>query len=203
MFGWFNKEINSLADLQGLKMRIPGLGGEVLRRAGAIPVTMQASEVFTALQTGALDAAEFVSAYNDLAAGYHTVAQYYYYPGWHEPGSALETLFNKTAFESLPNDLQAILMAATEVMNQGVIDEITAGNSESMQVLVEREGVELRKLPEDVLRELKRISQEVMEELASQDETAKRIYKSYKSFQNTMLDYKLVSEEAFDDARRL
>ena len=203
MFGWFNKEINSLADLQGLKMRIPGLGGEVLRRAGAIPVTMQASEVFTALQTGALDAAEFVSAYNDLAAGYHTVAQYYYYPGWHEPGSALETLFNKTAFESLPNDLQAILMAATEVMNQGVIDEITAGNSESMQVLVEREGVELRKLPEDVLRELKRISQEVMEELASQDETAKRIYESYKSFQNTMLDYKLVSEEAFDDARRL
>ena len=99
MFGWFNKEINSLADLQGLKMRIPGLGGEVLRRAGATPVTMQASEVFTALQTGALDAAEFVSAYNDLAAGYHTVAKYYYYPGWHEPGSALETLFNKTAFE--------------------------------------------------------------------------------------------------------
>jgi len=166
-------------------------------------VTMQASEVFTALQTGALDAAEFVSAYNDLAAGYHTVAKYYYYPGWHEPGSALETLFNKTAFESLPDDLQAILMAATEVMNQGVIDEMTAGNSESMQVLVEREGVELRKLPEDVLRELKRISQEVMEELASEDATAKRIYESYKSFQDTMLDYKLVSEEAFDDARRL
>ena len=94
-------------------------------------------------------------------------------------------------------------MAATEVMNQGVIDEMTAGNSESMQVLVEREGVELRKLPEDVLRELKRISQEVMEELASEDATAKRIYESYKSFQDTMLDYKLVSEEAFDDARRL
>jgi TRAP-type mannitol/chloroaromatic compound transport system substrate-binding protein len=203
MFGWFNKEINSVEDLQGLKMRIPGLGGEVLRRAGATPVTMQASEVFTALQTGALDAAEFVSAYNDLAAGYHTVAKYYYYPGWHEPGSALETLFNKTAFESLPSDLQAILMAATEVMNQGVIDEITAGNSESMKVLVEREGVELRKLPDDVLRELKRISQEVVEELAAQDETAGRVYESYKSFQDTMLDYKLVSEEALDDARRL
>lgn len=203
MFGWFNKEINSLEDLQGLKMRIPGLGGEVLSRAGATPVTMQASEVFTALQTGALDAAEFVSAYNDLAAGYHTVAQYYYYPGWHEPGSALETLFNKTAFDSLPSDLQAILMAATEVMNQGVLDEITAGNSESMKVLVEREGVELRKLPDDVLRELKRISQEVMEELGNQDETAKRVYESYRSFQETIVDYKLVSEEAYDDARRL
>lgn len=203
MFGWFNKEINSVDDLQGLKMRIPGLGGEVLSRAGATPVTMQASEVFTALQTGALDATEFVSAYNDLAAGYHTVAQYYYYPGWHEPGSALETLFNKTAFEALPEDLQAILLAATEVMNQGVLDEITAGNSEAMRTLVEREGVELRRLPDDVLIELKRISQEVVNELAESDPTAKRIYESYKRFQDTMMDYKLVSEEAFDQARRL
>lgn len=203
MFGWFNKEINSLEDLQGLKMRIPGLGGEVLSRAGATPVTMQASEVFTALQTGTLDAAEFVSAYNDLAAGYHTVAEYYYYPGWHEPGSALETLFNKSAYEALPEDLQAILMAATEVMNQGVLDEITAGNSESMKVLVEREGVELRKLPDDVLVELKRISEEVMEELGNEDDTARRVYESYKSFQDTIADYKLVSEEALDDARRL
>ncbi len=203
MFGWFNKEINSVSDLQGLKMRIPGLGGEVLSRAGATPVTMQASEVFTALQTGALDATEFVSAYNDLAAGYHTVAEYYYYPGWHEPGSALETLFNKTAFEALPNDLQAILMAATEVMNQGVIDEISAGNSTAMKTLVEREGVELRRLPDDVLIELKRISNEVVNELAESDPTAKRIYESYTSFQDTMMDYKLVSEEAFDQARRL
>lgn len=203
MFGWFNKEINSVSDLQGLKMRIPGLGGEVLSRAGATPVTMQASEVFTALQTGALDATEFVSAYNDLAAGYHTAAKYYYYPGWHEPGSALETLFNKTAFEALPDDLQAILMAATEVMNQGVIDEISAGNSESMRTLVEEEGVELRRLPDDVLRELKRISDEVVRELAKSDPTAKRVYESYKSFQDTMMDYKLVSEEAFDQARRL
>ena len=203
MFGWFNKEINSVEDLQGLKMRIPGLGGEVLSRAGATPVTMQASEVFTALQTGALDATEFVSAYNDLAAGYHTAAEYYYYPGWHEPGSALETLFNKTAFETLPKDLQSILMAATEVMNQAVLDEITAGNSESMRTLVEREGVELRRLPDDVLIELKRISDEVVNELAESDPTAKRIYDSYKQFQDTMMAYKLVSEEAFDQARRL
>ncbi len=203
MFGWFNKEINSVADLRGLKMRIPGLGGEVLSRAGATPVTMQASEVFTALQTGALDATEFVSAYNDLAAGYHTAAKYYYYPGWHEPGSALETLFNKTAFEALPKDLQSILMAATEVMNQGVIDEITAGNSESMKALVEREGVELRRLPDDVLIELKRISGEVMAELAASDPDAKRVYESYKSFQDTMMNYKLVSEEALVQARRL
>lgn len=90
MFGWFNREINSLADLRGLNMRIPGLGGEVMSRAGATTVTMQASEVFTAMQTGALDATEFVSAYNDLAAGYHTVADYYYYPGWLDPGDVVQ-----------------------------------------------------------------------------------------------------------------
>ena len=81
MFGWFNKEINSLEDIKGLKMRIPGLGGEVFSRAGGTPVTMQVSDVFTSMQTGALDATEFVGPYNDLAAGYHTVADYYYYPG--------------------------------------------------------------------------------------------------------------------------
>jgi TRAP-type mannitol/chloroaromatic compound transport system substrate-binding protein len=203
MFGWFNKEINSVADLRGLKMRIPGLGGEVLSRAGATPVTMQASEVFTALQTGALDAAEFVSAYNDLAAGYHTVADYYYYPGWHEPGSALETLINEDAYNTLPPDLQAILMAAIETMNQGVIDEITAGNAESMKRLLEEEGVELRRLPDDVLIELRRISLEVVEELADSDPMSRKVYDSYRSFQETMQAYQAVGEEAFTYARSL
>ena len=84
MAGWFNKEINSLADLRGLKMRIPGLGGEVLQRAGGVPVAMPGSEIFTALQTGVIDATEWVGPYNDLALGLQEIAQYYYYPGWHE-----------------------------------------------------------------------------------------------------------------------
>lgn len=203
MFGWFNKEINSLEDLQGLKMRIPSLGGEVFRRAGGVPVTMQVSEVFTALQTGALDAAEFVSPYNDLAAGYHTVADYYYYPGWHEPGSTLETLFNKTAFEALPADLQAILMAGTEVMNQLLLDELTAKNNEALRVLVEDYGVQLRKLPDDVLIELKRLSEEVVQELAQTDEVTARIYESYKTFKDGVLNYHRIAEDAFIEARNL
>ena len=89
MAGWFNKEINSLADLQGLKMRIPGLGGEVLARAGGVPVALPGSEVYTALQTGVIDATEWVGPYNDLALSLHTAAKYYYYPGWHEPGPTL------------------------------------------------------------------------------------------------------------------
>ena len=203
MFGWFNKEINSLEDLQGLKMRIPGLGGEVFRRAGGIPVTMQVSEVFTAMQTGALDATEFVSPYNDMAAGYHTVADYYYYPGWHEPGSTLETIFNKSAFESLPEDLQEILKAGTEVMNQLLMDELTAKNNEALRVLVEEHGVELRKLPDDVLIELRDISNQVVAELANTDEVTRRIYDSYKGFQEGVENYHSIAEDAYVEARKL
>lgn len=203
MFGWFNKEINSLDDLQGLKMRIPGLGGEVFSRAGGTPVTMQVSEVFTAMQTGALDATEFVSPYNDMAAGYHTVADYYYYPGWHEPGSTLEVTFNKSAFEALPEDLQEILKAAAEVMNQLLMDELTAKNNEALRVLVEEHGVELRKLPDDVLIELRKISDEVVGELAEIDEVTHRIYESYKNFQTGVENYHRISEEAYIEARKL
>jgi len=203
MFGWFNKEINSLADLQGLKMRIPSLGGEVFRRAGGVPVTLQVSDVFTALQTGALDATEFVSPYNDLAAGYHTVAEYYYYPGWHEPGSTLETVFNKERFEALPEDLQSILLAAAEVMNQTLLDELMAKNNEALQSLVEEHGVELRRLPDDVLLELRRLSGEVVVELAETDETTRRIYESWNNFRTGVMNYNRIAEEAFIDARNL
>ena len=203
MFGWFNKEINSLEDLQGLTMRIPSLGGEVFRRAGGVPVTMQVSEVFTALQTGALDATEFVSPYNDLAAGYHTVAEYYYYPGWHEPGSTLETIFNKEKFESLPKDLQEILMAGTEIMNQLLLDELMAKNNEALRVLVEEHGVQLRKLPNEVLTELHRISEDVVSEMSSVDEQTAKVYESWKNFRDNVINYNRIAEEAFIEARNL
>ena len=203
MFGWFNKEINSLEDLQGLTMRIPSLGGEVFRRAGGVPVTMQVSEVFTALQTGALDATEFVSPYNDLAAGYPTVADYYYYPGWHEPGSTLETIFNKEKFESLPKDLQEILMAGTEIMNQLLLDELMARNNEALRVLVEEHGVQLRKLPNDVLTELHRISEDVVSEMSSADDQTAKVYESWKNFKDNVINYNRIAEEAFIEARNL
>ena len=203
MFGWFNREINSLEDIQGLKMRIPSLGGEVFRRAGGTPVTMQASDIFNALQTGVLDATEFISPYNDLAAGYHTVADYYYYPGWHEPGSTLETVINKAAFDALPQDLREILLTATEAMNQLLRDELTAKNNEALRILVEEHGVQLRKLPDDVLIELRRISEEVVEELAATDPATARIFESWRDFREGVMNYRNIAEEAFIEARRL
>lgn len=203
MFGWFNKEINSLADLQGMKMRIPGLGGEVFKRAGGVPVTMQVSDVFTALQTGTLDATEFVSPYNDLAAGYHTAAKYYYYPGWHEPGSSLETIFNKTAFEALPEDLQEILLAASEVMNQRIFDELTARNNEALQTLVNDYGIEVRRLPDDVLLEFRRLSNDVVSELAETDDTTRKVYASWSKFLSGVSAYHRIAEDAYIEARNL
>ena len=104
MGGWFNKEIKSVNDLKGLKMRIPGLGGEVLSRAGGVPVTLAGSEIFTALQTGVIDATEWVGPYNDRAFGLHKAAKYYYYPGWHEPGPSIECIINKNAYDKLPKN---------------------------------------------------------------------------------------------------
>ena len=117
MGGWFNKEINSIEDLKGLKMRIPGLGGEVLRRAGGTPVSLPGSEIFTSLQTGVIDATEWVGPYNDVSFGLHKAAKYYYYPGWHEPGPILETIINKEAWESLPEDLQMLIEIANRAVN--------------------------------------------------------------------------------------
>tara|TARA_B100000035_G_C21015048_1_gene561381 strand:- start:73 stop:1200 length:1128 start_codon:yes stop_codon:yes gene_type:complete len=201
MFGWFNKEINSLEDIKGLKMRIPGIGGEVLKRAGGIPVTLPGGELFTALQTGVIDATEWVGPYNDLTFGFQQTAKYYYYPGWHEPGSMLELLINKDAWDSLPKHLQVIIETASKAVNQDILDEYTARNNKALRELVDVHGVELRRLPDDVISEFKIIANEILEENASEDETVNKVYQSYLKFKNEVSEYHKVSEDAFVEAR--
>ncbi len=201
MAGWFNKEINSLADLQGLKMRIPGLGGEVLKRAGGTPVALPGGEIFTALQTGTIDATEWVGPYNDLAFALHTVAQYYYYPGWHEPGPTLEAIVNKEAWDSLPADLQAMIETASRAINDDMLSEFTARNNTALRTLVEEHGVELRALPEDVIAELRTVAADVVAEAAGENELAQRIYDSYMAFLEDVRAYHEISEQAYINAR--
>ena len=109
MGGWFKKKITTVADLKGLKMRIPGLGGKVLAKAGGTPILLAGGEVYTALERGAIDATEWVGPYHDQRLGLYQAAQYYYYPGWHEPGTTLELIVNTQAWKSLPTDLQRIV----------------------------------------------------------------------------------------------
>ncbi len=203
MAGWFNREINSLSDLKGLKMRIPGMGGEVITRAGGEAVTIPGGELYTAMQTGVIDATEWVGPYNDLAFGFHQVAKYYYYPGWHETGSTLEFIINKTAWEALPDELQAMVEVAARAVNQDMLDEYTARNNAALVQLVDEHGVQLRRLPDDVLIKLKAITQEVLEELVAEDPLARKVRDSLKAFQAQVTDYHEISEEAYYRARRL
>jgi len=203
MAGWFKKEINSLDDLKGLKMRIPGLAGEIFTRAGAETVTLPGNEIFLSLQQGVVDAAEWVGPYNDLTFGFHQVADYYYYPGWHEPGSTLEIIINKDAYDSLPEDLKAIIKYAARASNQEMLDEYTARNNKALNELIEKHNIELKKIPDTVLVELRRITDEVMEDFIADDEMAQKVYKSYKEFKDQVINYHRISEKAYIDTREL
>jgi TRAP-type mannitol/chloroaromatic compound transport system substrate-binding protein len=203
MGGWFNREINSLADLQGLKMRIPGLGGEVLRRAGGTPVTLPGAELFTTLQTGGIDAAEWIGPYNDVAFGLHKAAKYYYYPGWHEPGPALECIVNREAFNALPGDLQTIIELACAATNDKMTAEFTARNAQSLQQLVSEDEVEIRPFPDDVLRQLRMITDEVVAEFVAEDPNAAKIYASFAAYRDTVSKWTAISEQAMLNTRAL
>ena len=201
MGGWFNKEINSIDDLNGLKMRIPGLGGEVLKRAGGTPVNLPGGELFTAMQSGTIDATEWVGPYNDLAFGFYKVAKYYYYPGWHEPGTALEAIINKDAFEALPKDLQAIVKNACEIANHEMLAEYTARNNDALKELVEKHHVQVRKFPDDVLAKLRTLSDDVVKELANKDDFSKKVYDSYISYRDKATNWSEYSERAYLNVR--
>ncbi len=201
MAGWFNKELNSMDDLRGIKMRIPGLGGEVFQRAGGTAITLPGGEIFTSLQTGVIDATEWVGPYNDLAFGLHQVAKYYYYPGWQEPGPTLETIINKAAFDTLPPDLQEIVRIASRVTNEDMLALYTAKNNAALEELVNVHQVEVRKIPDEVLRELKKISDIVVSELPTEDPLERRIYESYINFKAGVEDYHEISERAYINSR--
>lgn len=202
MGGWFNREINSVEDLKGLKIRMPGLGGEIISRAGAEAINIPGSELYIALQTGVIDATEWVGASNDLTFGFPQIAKYYYYPGWHEPSATLEIIVNKTKFEALPEDLQEIVTVAARAVNQDMLDDYTASNSRALDTLINEQGVELRRYPDDVLQALYNATQEVMAEQAAQDEMFKRVYESIEAFSKQARRYHELTEEAFYQVRQ-
>jgi TRAP-type mannitol/chloroaromatic compound transport system substrate-binding protein len=203
MGGWFNKEINSVEDLKGLKMRIPGLGGEVLKRAGGTPLSLPGGEIFTSLKSGAIDATEWVGPYNDLAFGLHKAAKHYYYPGWHEPGTCLECFINKKAFDALPGDLQSIVLNASRVANQDMLAEYTARNNAALHTLVNTHKVDLRRFPDDVLKKLHNLSDEVVAEVADKDPMSKKVFESFRKFRDQAQAWHNVSELAYLNARNL
>lgn len=203
MGGWFNKRIDSLADIKGLKMRIPGIGGEILKRAGGTPVLLPGSEIFPALQSGTIDATEWVGPYNDLAFGLNKAAKYYYYPGWHEPGSVMEVLINKEALAALPKNLKSIVLNATKIANANMLAEYTTRNSQALAQVASNGDVQILPYPQDVLKKLNELSEQVVKEESEKDEMSKKVYVSYKAYRDQVMKWHEISERAFLNARSL
>jgi len=201
--GWFNKEINSIEDYRGLKMRIPGLGGEVVKAAGGNVVNLPGGEIPPALQSGAIDATEWVGPYNDLAFGLYKSAKYYYYPGWHEPATLLDNFINLNAWESLDPELQAIVASANAHVNGYVLDEFMANNNAALNTLVNEHGVVLKKFPDPVLDALGGLSGQVLGDIASDDPLSREVMASILAFRKTSIAYAKFSEQAFYNARSL
>ena len=201
MGGWFNKKIASVADLKGLKMRIPGLGGEVLKRAGGTPVNIPGAELFTALQTGIIDATEWVGPYNDLAFGLFRAAKYYYTPGWHEPGTTLEAFVSKSAYDELPEDLQACVDIACQAANLDMLSEFMARNGSALNSLLDKHQVELLHYPEEVISRLRQLTTEVLSEVANTDADSAKVYASWQVFAEQVKGWTAVSEAGYLQAR--
>ncbi len=182
MGGWFLNEINGVEDFKGLKMRIPGLAAEVLNRMGGTAVALPGGEIMPSLQSGAIDATEWVGPWNDLAFGFYKITKYYYGPGFHEPSSVLECGMNLDAFNQLDNDLKKIVEIACEAENSRMLSEFTAANIDAQQKLINKHGVIINNFPKDVFRLMMQISSDVVAETASLGKINKDIYESWSSF---------------------
>lgn len=201
MGGWFNREINDIEDLKGIKMRIPGLASQIYERLGMVPVNLPGGELFTALQTGMIDAVEWVAPYNDLTLGFYKIAKYYYYPGWQEPGVIIECILNKELFMELPADLQAIVRNACAAESMRLLAEYLALNPDSLRILLDKHGVQLRRLPDKVVDKLREVADDVLAEVASESDYAQRVYRSFSDFLNKMKMWSQYSEKMVYDIR--
>ena len=201
MAGWFRKKINTLGDLKGLKMRIPGLGGRVISRAGATVVLTPGGQIYGALERGVIDASEWVGPHDDLKLGLQNTAPYYYYPGWHEPGTTLEFTFNGKAYNGLPSEFRQILDDAAAAVSVRGLAAYEAANIVALAKLRSgyKDKVEIVQLPTPVLQDLRRLAADVVKEESEKTPQAKRVYASFTKFQTQLSGWRRVSEGAYHE----
>ncbi|HMQ07724.1 MAG TPA: TRAP transporter substrate-binding protein DctP [Saprospiraceae bacterium] len=197
MGGWFNREINALSDLKGLKMRIPGMGGKVFEKAGGTAVLSAGSEIYTNLERGVIDAAEWVGPYHDFKMGFHEIGKYYYAPGWQEPGPALELFVNRRAYDRLSPDLQMIIQSAAYRLNIWTLSVFEAQNNLYLQKILNETKVSVRIFSQGVLEGLKKFSDEVIDELIHKDPFSSKVMESYSKFQKDIGEWAYYSEKLY------
>jgi len=201
MGGWFRRRIDGLEDLQGLRVRMPGLGGEVMQRLGATPVTKAGGELFQALDQGNIDATEWVGPWNDMAFAFHTIVKNYYYPGFHEPGTALSFGINKELWEDLSARERAMITAAADAETAIMFADFEHNNAVALQRLLNDTDVSLRRFPDSVLEAMAETSEQVLAEVAAQDPFTARVYESFKEARRRGDRWGEISERAFAHAR--
>ena len=203
-FGWFKKEIRGVEDLRGVKMRMPGLGAEMIRKLGAVPTVMAPGDVFPALQSGALDATDFTGPANDMALGFPQVCKYYYWPGVHKQGAVQQVIVSKPKFDALPPALQQVVTVACQAGHQDMLAEYNWLNAQALRTLREKHNVEARKLPDDVLVALGKAAGELLrEEREKLDPLGKKIWDAHFAARKALIQLTDLSNRALMNARAL
>jgi len=203
MGGWFNKEVNGPEDFKGLRYRMPELGAEVLRRMGATVVLTPAGEIAGALKSGAIDAAEFVGPWTDIWLGLDKVADYYYYPGFHEPGFNGTLGINKTLWDGLSGSERALIDAAAQAEVTRSLAELNAENIKSLKLLRADPRIKMRRFHDNLIRTFGKLSKEVLADTAAKDPLTRKVYDSYMGFLAGVMDWGELSETGYRDTRRL
>ena len=203
MGGWLNKQITKLDDYKGVKFRMPGLGGEVLRALGVAVVNLPGGEIFPALQSGAIDGSEWVGPWHDLAFGFHRVVKHYHWPGFHEPGTSSSYAINKQFWESLSAEDREIISAILEAEVYIQSAEYDGRSPTSLDVLVSKHGVQLHKFPDDLLIELGKVSSDVVSQVGATDPTTQKVWDSYREFRKTAIGWSKISLQGYMNARSL
>lgn len=201
MGGWYNRDINTLDDFKGLRIRMPGLGGDVMAKLGATPVTKPGSELYQALSQGNIDAAEWIGPWNDLAFGFHNIVKNYYSPGIHEPGPTLSMGVNLDLWNDFSPWEKEIFQTATAAQNDLTYTEFNARNARALNTLVNEHGVKLKKFSDEILARMAELSIEVMQEAASTDAITKEVYESFKASRANSMRWTAIGESTFTSAR--
>ena len=196
MGGWFKREIKSLADLKGLKMRIPGIGGKIMAKLGVVPQTIPGGDIYPALERGALDATEWVGPYDDEKLGFHKIAKHYYYPGWWEGGPQLSFYVNQEHWKALPEVFRQAFEVATTEANQMMLAQYDVKNPPALLRLM-GQGVKLHPFPKDVMLAARRATFELYEAEAKTNPEFAAIYRPWKRFRDTEFQWFKVAEAAY------
>ncbi|MBP0001897.1 MAG: TRAP transporter substrate-binding protein [Cyanobacteria bacterium SID2] len=196
MGGWFKQEVKTLQDLSGLKMRIPGLGGEIMSELGVNVQVLPGSEVFLALERGAIDAAEWVGPYDDRKLGLQDAAKYYYYPGWWEPGATLEVMVNRSMWDRLPQEYQEVFKTAAVEANMRMLAQYDSRNGQALKELVNG-GTVLTPYSQEIMAKAREISFDLYEQNASANSAFKEVYDNWKAFRESVYGWNNINESSF------